>query len=232
MGQKKSLQRGFTIVEILIVVIVVGILAAITIVSFNASQKQAQATRTIAMVKSSSEAIDAYYTKNGQYPGEISYDPVCLGDGYANSTCGTNDISGDCSAFGYPSGSHTLESITTSAKFQQDLQPFLRTSLPTIEYPPTATRQRISETCNLAMTSTGPTYATVCDWYFLNGDFPRLATVKEGCGARAYSIDYYLPQKNADCTIPGSYNVSKHYSNQGSEPDGSICTLIKGKRAQ
>ncbi len=41
-GQK---QTGFTIVELLVVIVVIAILAAITIVSFNGIQKQAQDTK-------------------------------------------------------------------------------------------------------------------------------------------------------------------------------------------
>ena len=37
-------QRGFTIVELLIVIVVIGILAAITVVAFNGVQRKARDT--------------------------------------------------------------------------------------------------------------------------------------------------------------------------------------------
>lgn len=41
---KSQVAYGFTIVELLVVIIVIGILAAITIVSYNGVQKRARAT--------------------------------------------------------------------------------------------------------------------------------------------------------------------------------------------
>ncbi|RYF29318.1 MAG: prepilin-type N-terminal cleavage/methylation domain-containing protein [Chloroflexi bacterium] len=40
-----SSKSGFTIVELLIVIVVIGILAAITIVAFNGVQKRAQQSK-------------------------------------------------------------------------------------------------------------------------------------------------------------------------------------------
>ena len=37
-------QKGFTIVELLIVIVIIGILAAITIVAYNGIQQRAQTT--------------------------------------------------------------------------------------------------------------------------------------------------------------------------------------------
>lgn len=46
----KSKNAGFTIVELLIVIVVIGILAAITIVSFNGVQNRAKDTAQITLV--------------------------------------------------------------------------------------------------------------------------------------------------------------------------------------
>lgn len=42
---KSNTQRGFTIVELLVVIVVIGILAAITIVAYNTMQARAQTTK-------------------------------------------------------------------------------------------------------------------------------------------------------------------------------------------
>ncbi len=64
-GQK---QAGFTIVELLIVIVVIGILASITIVSFNGVQSRARDTRRSADIHSVQGALELYKLDNGVYP--------------------------------------------------------------------------------------------------------------------------------------------------------------------
>ncbi|RYD50379.1 MAG: type II secretion system protein [Sphingobacteriales bacterium] len=61
--------RGFTIVELLIVIVVIGILAAITIVAFNGIQQRAKNTSTISAAQQSIKLIKAYRAANDDtYP--------------------------------------------------------------------------------------------------------------------------------------------------------------------
>ena len=61
-------QKGFTIVELLIVIVVIGILAAIVIVAYNGVQGKSRDTARISKVKSISKAIELYYIDKGTYP--------------------------------------------------------------------------------------------------------------------------------------------------------------------
>lgn len=65
---KNRRQRGFTIVELLIVIVVISILAAITVVAYNGVQSKARFARMQSDVKSLQKYIDAYNGINGSYP--------------------------------------------------------------------------------------------------------------------------------------------------------------------
>jgi general secretion pathway protein G len=64
---KKSI-KGFTIVELLIVIVVIGILAAITIVAYNGVQARANDTRRASSVKTIAGLLEIFYQDNGRYP--------------------------------------------------------------------------------------------------------------------------------------------------------------------
>lgn len=60
--------HGFTIVELLIVIVVIGILAAITIVAYNGIQGRANDAERTTDVKQLHKALEAFYATNGYYP--------------------------------------------------------------------------------------------------------------------------------------------------------------------
>ena len=60
--------RGFTIVELLIVVVVIGILAAITVVAFNGVTNRANAASAQSAATSVAKKAEAYNAENGRYP--------------------------------------------------------------------------------------------------------------------------------------------------------------------
>lgn len=66
--RKKDSRRAFTIVELLIVIVVIGILAAIVIVAYNGVQNRANDSRRVTDLEVMSKAIEAYYIDNGTYP--------------------------------------------------------------------------------------------------------------------------------------------------------------------
>lgn len=82
-------QTGFTIVELLIVIVVIGILAAITVVAYNGIQQRAQNSQTVAAVKDYEQMYIAYAVIHGVYPGAFTGN-YCLGEGYTDGFCWDN----------------------------------------------------------------------------------------------------------------------------------------------
>ena len=68
-------RSGFTIVELLIVIVVIAILAAISVVAYNGIQSRAENSKTIAAVSAWAKALQMYKIDNGNYPSQNS----CLG---------------------------------------------------------------------------------------------------------------------------------------------------------
>lgn len=63
-----SVEKGFTIVELLIVIVVIAILAAITVVAYNGLTLRAENTKTIAAVDQYAKALQLYKVNTGDYP--------------------------------------------------------------------------------------------------------------------------------------------------------------------
>lgn len=72
MWAKQKRQTGFTIVELLIVIVVIGILAAITIVAYNGIQKRAQGSAASSALSQSAKKLALYQVDNGIYPLSLS----------------------------------------------------------------------------------------------------------------------------------------------------------------
>jgi prepilin-type N-terminal cleavage/methylation domain-containing protein len=69
MSIKKARESGFTIVELLIVIVVIGILAALVIVTFSGIQQKARDTKRQTDIKAIHGHLESYYAQNGSgYP--------------------------------------------------------------------------------------------------------------------------------------------------------------------
>ncbi len=64
----KNKQQGFTIVELLIVIVVIGILAALVITTFTGIQQKARDTERQTDIKALQGQVEAYYAQKGNYP--------------------------------------------------------------------------------------------------------------------------------------------------------------------
>lgn len=101
--------RGFTIVELLIVIVVIAILATISIVTYNGVQARAENNKTINVVGVYAKAFHLYAIDNGVYPSSSSY--PCLGT-YSTNQC-AKVVSGTpgCGLSGSTLGNATFDSL-------------------------------------------------------------------------------------------------------------------------
>jgi prepilin-type N-terminal cleavage/methylation domain-containing protein len=95
MKLKIKRDQGFTIVELLIVIVVIGILAALVIVQFTNVQARARDAERKSDIRALQSKVAEYYALNGNYPITLNAVPslpadACKAPG-GTGTCGTPD---------------------------------------------------------------------------------------------------------------------------------------------
>ena len=115
---------GFTIVELLIVIVVIAILAAITIVAYNGIRDRANNTQTTDALRAWIKAMKLYKVDNGKWPNVGGY--PCLGTGYKYGVSGT-----DTSGVGQCRQDSSTSGFTENTAFNDLLKPYLSGTLPT-----------------------------------------------------------------------------------------------------
>lgn len=80
--QRPIRSRGFTLVEIMIVVLIIGILAAMAGVAFKHTRERSIATRVANDFRIFSDAVQAFALENGNYPADVG--PATLPPGMEN----------------------------------------------------------------------------------------------------------------------------------------------------
>src|ERR1700742_1193803 len=111
--KRRGQNRGFTIVELLIVIVVIGILALLVITTYSGIQAKARNAKRQTDLQSVQTQLEAFFSQNGYYPS--------LGDMNDTSWLNTNMKSLDQNALidpSNPTDSKTLLRTPDTTKHQ------------------------------------------------------------------------------------------------------------------
>ncbi len=91
----KTVQKGFTLIELMIVVAIIGILAAIAIPAYQDYTQRAQVGEAMTLVSAAKTAIAEFAQTNGEYPAlldlpDLNINGTVIGQ-YASFTVGDGD---------------------------------------------------------------------------------------------------------------------------------------------
>ncbi len=85
--------RGFTLIEVLTVVAIIGLLASIILVGLGSFRARARDARRIADLRSTQNALELYYTKFSLYPADNAWSS--LQSDTINANIGVNKLAQD-----------------------------------------------------------------------------------------------------------------------------------------
>lgn len=70
----KIFKRGFTLIELMVVIAIIGVLSSIVLASLNSSRMKSRDTKRIADIKGLQTALEFYFDAKRRYPEELDAD--------------------------------------------------------------------------------------------------------------------------------------------------------------
>lgn len=78
MSKRIHNRKGFTLIELIVVIAILGILAAVLIPRFTGFTEKARATEALVDAKQIATALDSYYAENDAWPADDAANDIVL----------------------------------------------------------------------------------------------------------------------------------------------------------
>jgi prepilin-type N-terminal cleavage/methylation domain-containing protein len=191
----KRQQFGFTIVELLIVIVVIAILAAITVVAYNGVQNRARQAKAQSDIASVLRLIEAYNAEKGYYPVTTETQGASLTPGdYYSATARTD---ANCSVGGAGKTAQWVPDVTAAL-------------------PQSSGGKGVNGFPGCYMYASNGSQYVLSAWNMLpdvqNSTMYRRLGFREMDGANDHQNMYFLCNHGSvDGTVGGTYNANNDY---------------------
>lgn len=88
--QRPTQNRGFTIIEIIVIISTIGILASIAVVSWNGIKTSSENKTRVSELTQWKNTFELYKTRFAVYPSASANGTFCIGSDFPSGKCGIN----------------------------------------------------------------------------------------------------------------------------------------------
>lgn len=111
-------RQGFTFIELLVVVTIIGVLTAVGVVSYTSTNQSARDSKRLADLEQIRSALEICRSEAGSYPADVSSGVVCDGDSYLSPL--PSDPWDSKSGYGYSYTQNSPTSYDICATLEND----------------------------------------------------------------------------------------------------------------
>lgn len=111
----KAIQKGFTLIELMIVIAIVGILAAVALPAYQDYTARAQMSEALTLAEGQKSAVVEYYSDNGTFPNSNASAGIASASAITGKYVKSVDVKGDAT-------SATITSTMKSSSVNKDIQ--------------------------------------------------------------------------------------------------------------